>query len=224
MVDNQREDKNNQPIPHEPLFNIPRVTGILMAILALIHLIRVCVLTPQQDLFFVYAVGFIPHRLSDLSNLTPSLLGINIMTMFTYMGLHIGWTHFLLNTMSLLAFGTAVERSMGGQKLLGLFVICGLAGVVTHFVAYPQSMVPVVGASAAISGLFGVILRIMQNMGRFKPGWRGLMPITIIWVGINIVFGLIGVVDDPSISVAWLAHIGGFLSGLLAFPLFNRKK
>ena len=218
------ETQTPQRKQKERLFNIPPMTGGLLFILLGIHLIRLFGLSDVQNGFLLFEYSFIPHRLSNLDPITAKELGWNIMTMFTYMGFHIGWTHFFLNTGSLLAFGTAVERTIGAKKTFLLFILCGFAGAVIHFVAYPQSIAPVVGASAAVSGLFAAVLRVMQYMGRFKPGWRGLLPIIVIWTGMNVVFGLMGVVDDPTVTVAWLAHIGGFAAGLGLLPLFAHDR
>lgn len=214
----------NPPDQQQPLINIPPMTGFLLILLLAVHLIRLYVLSDQQNMHLLFGYSFIPHRLSHLDPITAQGLGWNIMTMITYMGFHIGWTHFFLNTASLLPFGTAVERTVGAKNTMVLFIICGLAGVLLHFCFYSQSMAPVAGASAAVSGLFAAVLRVMQIMGRFKPGWRGLLPITVIWVAINIVFGLIGVADDPNVTVAWIAHIGGFFAGLFALPFFIPKR
>lgn len=217
-------DQNNQSETTtsslEPLFNIPKMTGGLLLILIAVHLIRSFIFNDVQDGLALFGYSFIPHRVSNLDWHNINDVLYNAMTAITYMLFHIGWTHFLINTTSLLAFGTAVEKSIGGWRMLGLFLACGVAGILVHYAVYPQSVAPVVGASAAISGLFGAVLRLMQMVGRFKPGWRGLLPITLIWVGMNIVFGLLGVVDDPTVTVAWVAHIGGFMMGLFALPLF----
>ncbi len=147
--------------PREPLFNIPPMTGGLILLLLVVHLGRLFLLSDAQDMHLIFGWGFIPHRLTTLNPMTFIALSYNGMTMLTYMLFHIGWTHFFLNTGSLLAFGTAVEKGIGAWSMLALFILCGVAGVLTHYVIYPDSVAPVVGASAAISGLFGGSLRVM---------------------------------------------------------------
>jgi membrane associated rhomboid family serine protease len=75
-----------------------------------------------------------------------------------------------------------------------------------------------VGASGAISGLFGGVLRLMQSLG----GLRRLWPLIVLWVGASVLLGLVGF-PGVAESIAWVAHIGGFAAGLLLFPLFDRR-
>ena len=78
----------------------------------------------------------------------------------------------------LAAFGAGVERVIGGAKLLILFLICGVAGALAHFVIFPESFSPVIGASGSISGLFGAALRVMarQSRERGQNRMRSLAP------------------------------------------------
>lgn len=214
------DESGKQTPPREPILNIPPMTQAMLLVLLAVHIIRLYVLDNAQDTEILFMLSFIPARVTDLDFANMGAVSLNALTAFTYMLFHIGWSHFLLNTTSILAFGTAVEKFIGGARMLGLFIICGLAGIVVHYVAYMDSVAPVVGASAAASGLFGAVLKIMQYSGSFKPGWKGLLPIVIIWTVMNIVFGIMGMPDDPTVTVAWLAHIGGFLAGIFGLPLF----
>ena len=153
MGEQTTEPKNQDK---EPMFNIPPITGGLLLLLAAIQTLRVFVLNDVQNTEIVFGFSFIPDRL-----MRGETIPWDIMTMITYMGLHIGWTHFFLNTLSLLAFGTAVERAMGAKVMLGIFFLSGLGGVLLHFAIYPSAIAPVAGASAAVSGLFSTILILM---------------------------------------------------------------
>ena len=159
-------------------------------------------------------------------------------TALTYAMLHGGWTHLGLNAVWLLAFGAPVARRLRPVRFLLLFVAGSLAGAATHFAVDPLSLQPLVGASAAVSAFMGAALRFV-----FQPasrGWAGpiehaprlsLLSVLrdrraaaflIVWFLSNLVTGVaavpMGLSDMP---IAWQAHVGGFLMGLLAFPLFD---
>jgi membrane associated rhomboid family serine protease len=167
-------------------------------------------------------------------------------TPLTYAFLHGDWMHLGLNGLWLAAFGSAVARRFGPLRFAGLFVLSGIAGAAAHFVVHPYGLEPVVGASAAISGAVAAAMRFaFEPGGPLGPG-RNLtvasesayyvpaLPLTrvfrdgraltflLTWFGCNILFGAfatpLGIGDA---TVAWEAHIGGFLAGLFAFSFFD---
>ena len=167
-------------------------------------------------------------------------------TPLTYAFLHGDWMHLGLNGLWLAAFGSAVARRFGALRFAGLFVLSGIAGAAAHFVVHPYGLEPVVGASAAISGAVAAAMRFaFEPGGPLGPG-RNLtvasesayyvpaLPLTrvfrdgraltflLTWFGCNILFGAfampLGIGDA---TVAWEAHIGGFLAGLFAFSFFD---
>jgi membrane associated rhomboid family serine protease len=167
-------------------------------------------------------------------------------TPLTYAFLHGDWMHLGLNGLWLAAFGSAVARRFGALRFAGLFVLSGIAGAAAHFVVHLYGLEPVVGASAAISGAVAAAMRFaFEPGGPLGPG-RNLtvpsesayyvpaLPLTrvfrdgraltflLTWFGCNILFGAfampLGIGDA---TVAWEAHIGGFLAGLFAFSFFD---
>ncbi len=164
-------------------------------------------------------------------------------TPLTYAGIHADWTHDGVNSLWLLAFGAPVARRLGSLRFLGLFVVAAIAGALAHWATHPLELEPVIGASASVSGAMAAAIRFV-----FQPGAplglgggaddtafrRPAMPLTrvfsdrrtlsflIMWFGLNLLFGLVsaplGMTSGP---VAWEAHVGGFLAGLLLFPLFD---
>lgn len=167
-------------------------------------------------------------------------------TPLTYAFIHGDWMHLGLNGLWLAAFGSAVARRFGPLRFAGLFVLAGIAGAAAHFVVHPYGLEPVVGASAAISGAVAAAMRFAFEPGAPLGPGRNLAvanesayhgpPLPLVrvfrdgraltflltWFGCNILFGAfatpLGIGDA---TVAWEAHIGGFLAGLFAFSLFD---
>jgi membrane associated rhomboid family serine protease len=160
---------------------------------------------------------------------------INIFTPITSMFLHGGWGHLLGNSLFLWVFGKSVEDSMGRFRFLFFYFICGIAAACAQIAINPESGVPMVGASGAISGVLGAYL-VLYPTARVRilfiiiiiirvialPAWMVL----IWWIGWQIVAGLpelTSVRPDVSAGVAVWAHIGGFFTGALLGRLFASK-
>ncbi len=118
-------------VQREPLFNIPAVIVAILAVLALVHGVREWLLTQDQDIWVVYAFGFVPARY-DASVLVdggwPGGFGAEIWTFVTYSLLHGSWTHFGVNAIWLPAFGTPVARRFGALRFLAFFAVTAAAG------------------------------------------------------------------------------------------------
>ncbi|MFL5122279.1 MAG: rhomboid family intramembrane serine protease [Microvirga sp.] len=163
-------------------------------------------------------------------------------TALTYAVLHGSWAHVLLNAVWLAAFGTPVARRCGAWRFLLLGAACAVAGAAAHVVTDPLSVAPMVGASAAISGWMAAAARFVfapaspgsrrvgeaherprQNIVELLRN-RGAAVFLLVWFASNLLFGLaaapLGITDA---AVAWEAHIGGFVVGLLLFPWLDRR-
>ena len=167
----------------------------------------------------------------------------------TYAFLHGDWIHLGLNGLWLAAFGSAVARRFGPLRFAALFLFSGIAGAAAFLLVHPFGLEPVVGASAAISGAVAAAMRFAFEPGAplgpartlsvtsesayFLPAlplgrvFRDGRALTFLltWFGCNILFGAfarpLGIGD---VSVAWEAHIGGLLAGLLAFSAFDPQR
>ena len=169
--------------------------------------------------------------------------GLRPWTVLTYGLLHADWSHIGLNGLWLLAFGTPVARRIGPMRFLALCLSASVAGAAAHYVTHPTDLQPVIGASAAVSGCMGAALRFMfqseaPGTGSDGPADARKVPLTrlpdmlrnrrvmtflLVWFVTNLIFGLGSVPFGlTSGAVAWEAHIGGFLFGILAFDLFDR--
>ncbi len=158
---------------------------------------------------------------------------INYLTPITSMFLHGSWGHILGNLLFLWVFGNNVEDSMGPWRFLLFYLVCGLAAAASHIMLDPDSPVPTVGASGAISGVMGAYLLLYPRV-RVKM----LIPIIIIpyivkvpawlvliwWFALQVLTGLPQLMDlNPEVSggVAVWAHVGGFVAGVLLVKLFE---
>jgi membrane associated rhomboid family serine protease len=229
--------------PREPIFNIPAVVTATIAILVVVHLVRVWLLDPRTDLQFLLLFSFIPARY-DSAQLAQGILpggwGADIWTFVTYALIHGDITHLGLNGIWLLAFGSAVARRFRAVRFLIFFAITAAAGAGVHLLTHAEEFWPMVGASAAISGYMAAAIRFVFQAG----GPLGLLradregdylhpasPLLVtlrnprvliflgVWFALNLLFGLGSVsLGAGEAGIAWEAHIGGFLAGLLLFP------
>ena len=153
---------------------------------------------------------------------------------FTCMFLHGGWGHLLGNMLYLWIFGSSIEQRLGGAAYLVFYVVTGLAGNLLH-TAFDPSVMPLVGASGAISGVMGgyILLYPRARIYALVPaGWYWFTARLPGWIFLGIYFflqnlfpALGGVVSGRQGSnVAFLAHIGGFLAGLVLVYFFPKRK
>jgi len=190
--------------------------------------------------------GFVPQRyaamLAGYSNVFPGGPMADAWTFFSYMFLHGDWSHLTLNGLWMLAFGTPLAVRMGALRFILFSFVLAAAGAGLHLGVYWGELVPVVGASAAISGHMAAVVRFSMSGPSFAPiGARGnnslfapaeplskvlqnprVLMFIAVWVGVNFIFG-VGIVDisGTGSQIAWEAHLGGFLAGLLFFPFFD---
>lgn len=203
---------------HEPLFNVPPMTFALT--LLLIACFVAWHYTGDHVQEMLVHLVFIPAYFSA----EPLH---KIYTLFSYALLHFNWAHLIINGTGLLAFGSGIERMMGKRYVLGIFIGGAICGVLGYWALYPHSPVPLIGASAGISALFGALLPLIVK----RPQ---IMMASILFIVVNIVLGLLGLPDDPmqrsSASIAWQAHIAGFLFGefltfgIIRFKIAQQKK
>jgi membrane associated rhomboid family serine protease len=214
-----------------------------------VHAVRVLVLSEAQDVQFLLTFAFIPARYdTDLlvGGAFPGGFGANLWTFFTYAFLHADLLHIGLNLAWLLPFGTALARRFGTWRYLLFMLVAAAAGAFAHLVSHPGAMVPMIGASAAISGAMAAALRFVFQKGGPLSVWRGdgvsvgdayrvpAAPLLATlrdprfliflgaWIGLNALFGLGSVsIMEEGQQVAWQAHIGGFLAGLFLFNAFD---
>ncbi len=140
--------------------------------------------------------------------------------------------HLAINSLWLLAFGPIVARRFGAPLFLLFFLICEIAAAAAHLALNWGSLMPVIGASGAISGLMGAGLRLLptqapwavQGEDKLAPIFsRQIVIFTVVWMAINLAAGLTGFgLGGETGLIAWQAHMGGYLAGLLLAGPFDR--
>ncbi|MDP2411030.1 MAG: rhomboid family intramembrane serine protease [Pseudolabrys sp.] len=230
----------------EPAFNIPFIVMVLLAVLAAIHGVRTLLLSEDQDIDVLIAFAFIPARYESsavLGGTLPGGFGADVWTFVTYSLLHADWTHLIVNSVWLLAFGSAVARRFGTSRFIAFWAVTAAAGAALHLATHAGEQVPMIGASASISGTMAAAMRFAFQQGgplgslgsTDERAYRvPALPLTgvlsdprvliflAVWFGINLLFGLGSLpITGSEQSVAWQAHIGGFLAGLLLFSWFD---
>lgn len=207
----KQEKEQATRTPKEPLFNLPDITKYLaVAILLPFFVLEIWnIFDPTIKAHAYSYFGFVPARWNgamDFMFYTP-------LSLITYNFLHGSILHLLMNGVMLLAFGAGLEKFIGGKRMLIIFFIASLAGVMTHLAFNWGSDSPVIGASAGLSGFFGALIILMQRRNIMGiTGKMGLKPFIFIWVIVSIIFGMMGSPDGS--SVAWIAHLGGFFAGM----------
>jgi membrane associated rhomboid family serine protease len=232
--------------PAEPILNVPAVVVATLSAFVAVHVIRVYVLTPDQDLEFLLLFSFIPVRYDGallLGGALPGGFGAQIWTFVTYAFIHADVTHIGMNTVWFLPFGSAVARRFGAARFLAFFAVTAACGAATHLAAHAGEMAPVIGASAAVSAMMGASVRFAFQPGGPLAGWSHkddqsyqipaapllsalrdprILIFLAVWFGLNLLFGLGSLpITGARQTVAWEAHIGGFLAGLLLFSAFD---
>jgi membrane associated rhomboid family serine protease len=254
----------------EPMFNVPAVVvALALLFLAIYAAFDWAPATIQdaviRDFAFVpgrLTIAFWPARAIDLlirANSDPVALeqaramrdllalggGAMPWTLLTYAFLHGSWTHVLLNTIWLFAFGPPVARRFGTMRFLLFMAVAAVASALAHWASAAMDFAPLIGASGSDSGLMGAAARFMFQpgapLGRPGPKGRGeiesvpaatLGQVLVdrrarifigVWLATNFMFGAyaktFGLSEAP---VAWVAHLGGFFAGLVLFALFDR--
>ncbi len=231
----------------EPMFNVPPVVVATVVVLLLVHALRILVLTDAEDQQFLLTFAFIPARYdTDLlvGGSFPGGFGADLWTFFSYAFIHADLMHIGLNLAWLLPFGTALARRFGTWRYIAFMMVVAAAGAFAHLITHPAAMVPMIGASAAISGAMAAALRFVFQKGGPLGLWRGerhddayrvpaaslaatlrdprFLIFLVAWLGLNALFGLgsVSIINEGQ-QIAWQAHIGGFLAGLFLFNAFD---
>ena len=202
----------------------PAINLILIVINALAFLYEIQ-MDPSALKEFIFEWGLIPARLlSDPSTAWS--------TVFTSMFLHGGWFHIINNMWVLFVFGDNVEARMGGIRYLIFYLLCGVAAVLLQTYVLPSSDVPMIGASGAVAGVLGAYL-ILFPRSRIASLVPILFIFTIIeipavifllfWFVSQLYSGLFAIQGGGGSGIAWWAHIGGFLFGIIMVFFFRTR-
>ena len=255
------------PRLREPILNLPAIITLCLVVLIGIHAVRM-LLPEETDFTLIIDWAVIPARWSVAfggvqvdevmralregvpdETVTPLMALAQYVladgegrpwTALTYALLHGSWTHVLINGVWLAAFGTPIARRCGAGRFLILSAAATICGAVFYAVVNPFQVLPMIGASGAVSGMMAAASWFM-----FAPAawhWEGrltqpherpretlghmirnrqVLIFLGIWFAANYVFAFVQPLGMMDASIAWEAHIGGFLAGLAIFPFLD---
>lgn len=257
-----------QRSPREPIFNLPG--SVLAAVLALVglHAVRSWLISDFDDFRLLIDWAVVPARWAvSFGGVSPDAILAAVgpgpegtptleselaryvlaqdsgkpWTGLTYALLHGSWGHVLMNSVWLAAFGTPVARRCGALRFYALAAATAAGGALAHALVHPYQAIPMIGASAAVSGMMAAATwfifspatwllegRLTEPHERRRESIAGLVRnqraviFFAVWLATNYLSGVLaqplGVTDA---AIAWEAHLGGFLAGLLLFPLID---
>lgn len=206
----------------------PYVVYVLIGLNVAVYIIELMLYLSNRSSFgdFVYSWGLVPQRLFFETSWT------DIANIFTSMFLHDAPSplHVGANMLFLWVFGDNIEDAMGHWLFIPFYLVCGVAGALLHAVITPSSPVVMIGASGAISGILGayvilhprskvlslVVFYFIRVM--YIPAWVFIG----IWFGYQLLYGILTLGSGGG-GVAFLAHIGGFVTGLLVALIFRKR-
>ncbi len=211
---------------------LPIVTRAIVIACVLVFLWQMT-LGSQAGQAAVYALGVIPAVLLGHESLPAELAVVPPpLTVLTSMFMHGGFMHLLGNMLYLWIFGDNVEDSMGRVRFVAFYLLCGVAAVFAQALPDPASTVPMIGASGAISGVLGAYLLLFPHarvlvgipLGFVLQTVR--MPagaVLVLWFVLQLLSSVLAG-EGGGGGVAFRAHIGGFVAGMLLIPLFKRRE
>jgi membrane associated rhomboid family serine protease len=215
-----------------PRRSVPVMTLLLIAVNVIVFLHQIS-LPPAQAEAFVRLYGLVPAKLNlALAGRRYTFVDA-LIPLFTCMFLHGGWLHIIGNMWFLWIFGAKVEERMGAFVFLIFYLVCGIASGATQLVFSWGSSLPSIGASGAISAVLGAYVvffpssRILTLIPLFIIWFTWQIPAIVfigLWFVVQFVSG-VGSLSDPRTAkiggVAWWAHVGGFVMGMLLARLMK---
>ena len=208
-----------------PTRTFPFVNYALIAACVLVFLWEVSLGARAQNAILAY--GFIPDVLLGDARLPPGLAVVPAwMTMFTSMFLHGGWMHLIGNMLYLWIFADNVEDRFGHGRFIVFYLLCGVGAALAQALPDPDSQIPMVGASGAISGVLGAYALMFPRAHVLVAIPIGVLAFTrmpaLLVLGLWFAMQLLSeMMAPPGAGVAFRAHIGGFVAGMALLPLFR---
>jgi membrane associated rhomboid family serine protease len=208
-----------------PTRNFPIVNTTIIGINVFVYLIQIGL--GSEFFRLIYTYGLIPVRYSAPHLMADKSTAHALFAFVSFMFLHSGFWHLLGNMWSLFIFGDNVEDRLGSVRYLAFYLLCGVASGVSHLLTNLHSNIPVIGASGAIAGVMGAYF-ILHPRSRILT----LIPIFFIpyfleipaafFLGIWFVMQFVSAALSPGNTggIAWWAHIGGFVFGIIFLKLF----
>jgi membrane associated rhomboid family serine protease len=207
----------------------PVVTIAFIVVCCLIFFYQSSLL-PGPGEIFVYQFGAIPAVVFGHAALPPEMMAIPAYsTVVTSMFLHGSWMHLIGNMLYLWIFGNNIEDVMGHARFIVFYVTCGTLAALSHALTEPTSTIPMVGASGAISGILGAYLLLFPHARVLLLA--PVVGMTYVPAGIVLGFWFVMQLLSGGLSpgsqgggVAFFAHIGGFIAGMVLIGFFKRPE
>jgi membrane associated rhomboid family serine protease len=210
-----------------PTTRIPYVTVSLLGLNILIFFFQL--FSPSGLEYYVLRMGAIPYEITHFTSLPiPNVPRLSPpLTLLTAMFLHGGFFHLIGNMLYLWIFGNNIEDYLGSFRFILFYLLSGLGASVTHIIFNPNSQVPMIGASGAIAGVLGAYL-ILYPRAKVLTLVFLFFFIRIVPIPAAFVLGLWFFLQVMNVGigggVAWFAHIGGFLVGILLIKIYSGRR
>lgn len=239
--DAEKMQSDQEPPRHEPAVNLPSAVLLLLVIMVAIHAWREFLSTEANYKLLVHT-AFLPIRYLHPGAL-PGGYFSDYGSFVSYALLHADWMHLIMNAIWMMAFGAPVAWRLGAGRFLILSLLGAIFGALVHLLFHAGDQVPMIGASAVVSAHIAASIRFIYQAGGPLSGFQAdgheryfvpALPIVDlikdgqvmffigIWFALNIFFGIGAVsLDGGGSTIAWQAHIGGFLAGLFFFPFLD---
>lgn len=211
-----------------PTASAPFVTLFIIALNVAVFIMQVFMRTDGQNI--VYAFGAVPHNIITFTSEQPIP---PVMTIFTSMFMHGGLMHIGGNMLYFWIFGNNVEDRLGHLRFVFFYLFCGVVAAYAHALTDPGSVVPMIGASGAISGVLGAYVLLFPQARVHTVVFFGFffqvvrIPALIVigfWAIIQFASGLLSQAVLHQGGTAWFAHVGGFFAGLATIRLWLPRR
>jgi len=213
----------------QPTKKFPLITVAIIVLNTMVYLYEASL--GEKFTQFIYAMGLIPFEITHHTDLLPTGPSIIYLTIFTSMFMHGSIIHLLGNMLFLWIFGNNVEEYLGRVNFIIFYLVGGLSAAFTQIFFNPNSTMPMVGASGAIAGVLGAYLLLYPRARVTTVIIFGFfirlikIPAVVVlsfWIIYQFLYGISSLaVKTGEGGVAWFAHIGGFIGGIILIKLFK---
>lgn len=223
---------------NQPIFNVPSIVLFLIVLFVSIHGFTEWFASADFKFSTILNLAFIP-KLWSSEVIAAIGSEFPFWSLVSYSLLHSDWAHLGLNSLWMVVFGSVVARRVGIFRFILLCVLGSVGGAFAHYLSHIGSTNPMIGASAVVSACMGASTRFAFPRGRGfvsdsvnLPRYslietitnKQLLTFIVVWMALNFLFGS-GLLDATGhgANIAWQAHVGGFIAGMLVFSVLDKR-